>query len=58
MAELFNVVVKAVVHEWMRLMCKTINNAEDNLAKCIEGLFADFYIDDGYIDSREAEFLQ
>jgi hypothetical protein len=58
LVKLFNIVVNAVVQEWMQLMCKTINNAEGNLAECKAGLFAVFYIDDGYIASRNAEFLQ
>jgi hypothetical protein len=57
-AKMFNVVVNAVVHEWMRLMRKIIDNVEGNLAKHIEGLFAVFYIDDGYIASCNMEFLQ
>ncbi len=56
-AKLFNSVVNAVVREWMRLMCVTINNVDGNLAKCIAGLFAVFYINNGYIASRNAEFL-
>jgi hypothetical protein len=42
----------------MRLMCVTINDAEGNLDVCIAGLFAVFYVDDGYIASCNAEFLQ
>ncbi len=58
LAKLFNILVNTVVREWMRLMCKTINNADGNLAECIAGLFAVFYIDKGYIASRNVEFLQ
>ncbi len=39
-------------------MCATIANANSNLAKCIAGLFAVFYVDDSYTASRNAEFLQ
>jgi hypothetical protein len=39
-------------------MCVTINDAEGNLAKCIASLFAVFYIDNGYIASRDTKFLQ
>jgi hypothetical protein len=35
----------------MQLMCATINNVDNNLAECIAGLFAVFYVDDGYIAS-------
>jgi hypothetical protein len=53
-AKLFNIVVSAVVLEWMRMMHTTIDNADGNLAKCIAGLFAVFYVDDGYIASCNA----
>ncbi len=39
----------------MRMM---INGVEGNLAKCISGLFALFYVNHGYIASHNAEFLQ
>ncbi len=58
LAKLFNIVVNAVVQEWMRLMRARIEDADGNLAKCIAGLFAVFYVNDGYIASRDAEFLQ
>jgi hypothetical protein len=58
LAKLFNIVVNVVVWEWMRLMCPMLDNAEGNLAKGLVGLFAVFYVDDGYIASRVAEFLQ
>ncbi len=58
MANSFNIVVNTVVHEWMRLMCKMLNGVEGDLAKCIEGLFAVFYVNDGYIASPNVESLQ
>ncbi len=39
-------------------MRTTINNTDSNLAECIKGLFAVFYVDNGYIASCNAEFLQ
>ncbi len=45
MTKLFNILVDAVVQEWMQLMRNTIDNADGNLAECIEGLFAVLYID-------------
>ncbi len=57
-AKLFNIVVNAVVRECMRLMRVTIDNADGNLSKCIAGLFAVFYVSNGYVASRDAEFLQ
>jgi hypothetical protein len=48
-AKLFNIVVNAVVWEWMWLMRATIDDVDGNLAKRIAGLFAVFYVDNGYI---------
>ncbi len=56
--KLFNIVVNAVVWEWMRLMRVMIDYAEGDLTKCIAGLFAVFYVYNSYIASRNAEFLQ
>ncbi len=39
-------------------MCKTFAFAEGDLAKCIEGLFAVLYVNNEYIASCNAEFLQ
>ncbi len=58
MAKLFNIIVDAVVHEWMRLMRKTIDNVEGNLTTHIEGLFAVFYVDNSYIASRNTQLIQ
>ncbi len=58
LAKLFNIIVNAVVQEWMRLMRTMIDDVDGNLAKRITGLFAMFYVDDGYIPSHDAEFLQ
>ncbi len=57
-AKLFNIVLNVVVQEWIRLMCMTNNDAEGDLAKCIAGVFAVFYVNNGYIASRNTEFLQ
>ena len=58
MAKLFNIIIDAVVREWMRLMRETMDNSGGNLTGRIETLFAIFYIDDGRIALRDAEFLQ
>ncbi len=58
LAKLFNINVNTVVCKWMWLIRKTFDYAECNLAECIKGLFAVFYIDDRYIASCNAEFLQ
>jgi hypothetical protein len=57
-AKLFNIVINMVVCEWMGLMHKMINDVEGNLAECIEGRFAVFFVDNGFIASCNAEFLQ
>jgi hypothetical protein len=57
-AKLFNILVNAVVREWMRLMRAMINDVDGNLADCIAGLFVVFYTNNGYIVSRDTEFQQ
>ena len=57
-AKLFNILVDAVVREWMRLMRETLDDSDGQLAIIVKELFAFFYVDDGYIASRDAEFLQ
>jgi L-rhamnose mutarotase len=57
-AKLFNILVNAVVREWMRLMRETLDDSDGQLAVRMKELFAIFYVDDGYIASRDAEFLQ
>ncbi len=57
-AKLLNIIVNAVVREWMRLMRETLHNLGGNLSDQIEALLAIFYVDDGYIALRDAEFLQ
>jgi hypothetical protein len=55
---MFDIIVNAVVPEWMRLMRDTLDYTKGNIVKCIEGIFAVFYINDGFIVSCNAEFLQ
>jgi hypothetical protein len=57
-AKLFNIIIDAVVREWMRLMCETLDDLGGNLTDRIEALFAIFNVDNGCIASRDAEFLQ
>ncbi len=57
LAKLFNILVEAVVRKWMRLMRETLNDSEGQLANRVKEHFAIFYVDDGYIASRYAEFL-
>jgi hypothetical protein len=57
-AKLFNITINAVVGEWTRLMCETLDDSDGNLANRIKALFAIFYVDDGCIASWDAKFLQ
>jgi hypothetical protein len=58
LAKLFNIIVNAVVHEWMQLMQELLDDMEGNLANHINALFSIFYANGGYIASRNAKFLQ
>ena len=58
MTKLFNIIVDAVVCKWMRLMRETLDDSGGYSTDQIEALFAIFYVDDGYIALRDAEFLQ
>ena len=55
-AKLFNIIVDAVVCEWMQLMRETLDDSDGQLAIRVKELFTKFYVDDGYIASRDAEF--
>jgi hypothetical protein len=57
-AKLFNIVVDAVVREWLRIMRELLDYLDRKLVAQIKELFAIFYVDNGYIASRDAEFLQ
>ena len=57
-AKLFNIIVNAVVPEWLQIMRESLDDLDSKLAAQIEELFAIFYVNDGYIASRDAEFLQ
>jgi len=54
LAKLFNIIVDAVVREWMRIMRETLDDLDSQLAVRIEALFTIFYVDDGYIASKDA----
>ena len=60
-AKLFNILVDAVAREWKRLMRETLDFGgvgEEEREVMIGELFAIFYVDDGYIASRDPDFLQ
>jgi hypothetical protein len=54
-AKLFNVVVDAVVREWLRNLREemALESEEEELDEMMETLFAIFYVDDAYIASRD-----
>jgi hypothetical protein len=55
LAKLFNIMVDAVVREWMQLLQ---DMEGEELDEMMETLFAIFYVDDTYIASRDPVFLQ
>ncbi len=57
-AKLFNIIINGVVCEWMKLMREMLDDSAGDLTDQIEALFAIFYVDDGHIASRDAEFFQ
>ena len=58
-AKLFNVVVDAVVREWMQLLREEMDTEdEEEIDGLMATLFAIFYVDDAYIASRDPTFLQ
>jgi hypothetical protein len=42
----------------MRIMRKTLDDSDGKLSARVEALFAIIYVNDGYIASKDAEFLQ
>jgi hypothetical protein len=57
-AKLFNVLVDAVVREWLRLLREEADMEEEEMEGMMATLFAIFYVDDMYIASRDPVFLQ
>ena len=57
-AKLFNVLVDAVVMEWLRLLREKMVTEDEELDGMMATLFAIFYVDDAYIASRDPVFLQ
>jgi hypothetical protein len=55
---LFNVMVDAVVREWLRLLWEEMVMEEEELDEMMETLFAIFYVDDAYLALRDPVFLQ
>jgi hypothetical protein len=57
-AKLFNILVDAVVCELFRLLREEGNYKEAELEELMATFFASFYVDDAFLASRDAEFLQ
>ena len=58
LAKLFNIMVDAVVREWLRLLREEMVMEEEEMDELMATLFAIFYVDDAYIASRDPVFLQ
>jgi hypothetical protein len=57
-AKLFNILVDAVARKWLRELREGGDYEEWELAELMLTYFAIFYVDDAYLASRDAEFLQ
>jgi hypothetical protein len=57
-AKLFNILVDAVVREWFWQLQESGEYVEDELFKMMASFFAIFYVDNAYLASWDAGFLQ
>jgi hypothetical protein len=57
-AKLFNVMVDAMVREWLQILRDELGLEGEELDEMMDALFAIFYIDDTYIAAQEPVFLQ
>ena len=57
-AKLFNILVNAVALEWFRELREGGDYEEWELDDLMSTFFAIFYVDNAYLTSRDAEFLQ
>ncbi len=57
-AKLFNILVDAVVQEWIRQLRQGGEFKEEELSEIMAMFFAIFYVDDACLASRDAGFLQ
>jgi hypothetical protein len=57
-AKLFNIMVDAVVQEWIQQLRVDGDYDEKEFAEYMVTFFAIFYVDDAYLASWDAEFLQ
>jgi hypothetical protein len=57
-AKLFNVMVDAVVREWLQILRDESGLEVEELDKMMDALFTIFNVDDAYIAARDPIFLQ
>ncbi len=57
-AKLFNIMVDAIVWEWIQQLWVDGDYDEKEFAEYMATFFAIFYVDDAYLASWDAEFLQ
>jgi hypothetical protein len=57
-AKLFNILVDAVVHKWVWQLEEDGNYEESKLAALTATFFAIFYVNNAYLASQDAGFLQ
>jgi hypothetical protein len=57
-AKLFNILVDAIVQEWIRQLREDRDHKEEELAEFMATFFAIFYVNDVYLASWDAGFLQ
>jgi hypothetical protein len=57
-AKLFNILVNAVVHEWVWQLEEDGDCKDGELAALTATFFAIFYVNDAYLASQDAGFLQ
>jgi hypothetical protein len=58
LAKLFNVMVDAVVREWLQILREESELEGEELDKMMDALFAIFHVDDAYMVARVPVFLQ
>ena len=58
-AKLFNILVGAMVQEWLHILrSEMVEEDEEELDQIMVALFAIFYVDDPYVVARDPVFLQ
>jgi hypothetical protein len=57
LAKLFNIMVDAVVREWLQILREESELEGEELDKMMEALFAIFYVDNAYIAAWDPIFL-